>query len=203
MTLKASELKVGDTYSERLVEDLKRTQIVQYAGSSGDYNPLHSDEMFTTQIAGYPSVFAHGMLTMGMTGRLLTNYVGDGRLTNYGVRFTNQVWPGDTLDSTATVEELREEGGEHFVDLTVSTVNQDGVVVVKGTASARIDPERDCIEWRDASNPPGFRAEELIKPGGLLAPRPRRWSFAIDRASRFSDCAFLMFPLLPDMRECV
>jgi acyl dehydratase len=140
MALKASELKVGDTYSERLVEDLKRTQIVQYAGSSGDYNPLHSDEMFTTQIAGYPSVFAHGMLTMGMTGRLLTNYVGDGRLTNYGVRFTNQVWPGDTLDSTATVEELREEGGEHFVDLTVATVNQDGVVVVKGTASARIDP---------------------------------------------------------------
>jgi acyl dehydratase len=140
MALKASELKVGDTYSERLVEDLKRTQIVQYAGSSGDYNPLHSDEMFTTQVAGYPSVFAHGMLTMGMTGRLLTNYVGDGRLTNYGVRFTNQVWPGDTLDSTATVEELREEGGEHFVDLTVATVNQDGVVVVKGTASARIDP---------------------------------------------------------------
>ena len=140
MALKANELKVGDTYSERLVEDLKRTQIVQYAGSSGDYNPLHSDEMFTTQIAGYPSVFAHGMLTMGMTGRLLTNYVGDGRLTNYGVRFTNQVWPGDTLDSTATVEELREEGGEHFVDLTVATVNQDGVVVVKGTASARIDP---------------------------------------------------------------
>jgi acyl dehydratase len=140
MALKASELKVGDTYSERLVEDLKRTQIVQYAGSSGDYNPLHSDEMFTTQIAGYPSVFAHGMLTMGMTGRLLTNYVGDGRLTNYGVRFTNQVWPGDTLDSTATVEELREDGGEHFVDLTVSTVNQDGVEVVKGTATARIDP---------------------------------------------------------------
>ncbi len=140
MALKASELKVGDTYSERLVEDLKRTQIVQYAGSSGDYNPLHSDEIFTTQVAGYPSVFAHGMLTMGMTGRLLTNYVGDGRLTNYGVRFTNQVWPGDTLDSTATVEELREEGGEHFVDLTVSTVNQDGVEVVKGTASARIDP---------------------------------------------------------------
>ena len=140
MTLKASELKVGDTYSERLVEDLKRTQIVQYAGSSGDYNPLHSDEMFTTQIAGYPSVFAHGMLTMGMTGRLLTNYVGDGRLTNYGVRFTNQVWPGDTLDSTATVEEIREDGGEHFIDLTVSTVNQDGVEVFKGTATARVDP---------------------------------------------------------------
>ncbi|GIS69305.1 MAG: hypothetical protein CM1200mP9_01260 [Gammaproteobacteria bacterium] len=40
---------------------------------------------------------------MGMTGRMLTNYVGDGRLTEFGVRFTNQVFPGDTLDSTATV----------------------------------------------------------------------------------------------------
>ncbi len=140
MALKRSELKEGDTYTERLVEDLKRTQIVQYAGASGDYNPLHTDEPFATKVAGYPTVFAHGMLTMGMTGKLITNYVGDGRLTNYGVRFTNQVWPGDTLDATATVEAIREEGGECFVDLSVSTVNQDGIEVIKGQASARIDP---------------------------------------------------------------
>ena len=98
MALKASALKVGDTHSERVVENLSRTQIVQYAGASGDYNPLHTDEVYTTQIAGYPSVFAHGMLTMGLTGKMLTNYVGDGTLTKFGVRFTNQVWPGDTLD---------------------------------------------------------------------------------------------------------
>ena len=97
MALSASKLKVGDTHTARLVEDLKRTQIVQYAGSSGDYNPLHTDEIFTTKIAGYPSVFAHGMLTMGMTGVMLTDHFGDGKLTKFGVRFTNQVWPGDTL----------------------------------------------------------------------------------------------------------
>lgn len=139
MALKQSEIKVGDTYSERLVEDLKRTQIVQYAGASGDYNPLHTDEVFTTEVAGYPSVFAHGMLTMGMTGKLLTNYVGDGRLTKYGVRFTSQVWPGDTLDSTATIEAIRDEDGEQLVDLSVQTVNQEGRVVLSGTATARID----------------------------------------------------------------
>jgi len=135
MPLKASQLKVGDTHSAKLVEDLKRTQIVQYAGASGDYNPLHTDEIFTTQVAGYPSVFAHGMLTMGMTGKMLTDYVGDARLTKYGVRFTSQVWPGDTLDATATVTEV----ADGVVKLDVSTKNQDGVEVLSGYAEARVD----------------------------------------------------------------
>ena len=139
MALKASDLKVGDTHSQRLVEDLKRTQIVQYAGASGDYNPLHTDEIFTTQAAGYPAVFAHGMLTMGMTGAMLTSYVGDGRLTKFGVRFTNQVWPGDTLDSTATVEAVTEANGVKLVDLAVVTLNQKGVAVLSGYAQARVD----------------------------------------------------------------
>ncbi len=139
MALKATNLKVGDTHSEVVVENLSRTQIVMYAGASGDYNPLHSDEVYTTQAAGYPSVFAHGMLTMGLTGKMLTNYVGDGRLKKFGVRFTNQVWPGDTLTASATVAAIREENGEKLVDLTLSTKNQDGKEVVSGSATARVD----------------------------------------------------------------
>ena len=135
MALQASALNVGDTHSECIVEDLKRTQIVQYAGTSGDYNPLHTDEVFTTKVAGYPSVFAHGMLTMGMTGAMLTNYVGDGRLTKYGVRFTSQVWPGDTLMAEAKVESV-EDG---IVKLVVTTTNQDGATVLSGYAEARVD----------------------------------------------------------------
>ena len=106
--LKKDEIKVGDTYSEMIVEDLKRTQIVQYAGTSGDYNPLHTDDKFTKEVAGYPSVFAHGMLSMAMTGKMLTNFVGDGTLKKYGVRFTNQVWPGDSLESIATIMTIKE-----------------------------------------------------------------------------------------------
>jgi len=140
MALKASELNVGDTHSEVVVEDLKRTQLVMYAGASGDYNPVHTDEVFVTKVAGYPTVFAHGMLSMGLTGKMLTNYVGDGRLTKFGVRFTNQVWPGDDLDAKATVAALREDGGQHYVDLTLSTTNQDGKEVASGSATARIDP---------------------------------------------------------------
>jgi acyl dehydratase len=135
MAFSATNLKAGDTYTECLVEDLSRTQIVMYAGASGDYNPVHTDEKFTKEIAGYPSVFAHGMLTMGMTGRMLTNYVGDGRLTKYGVRFTSQVWPGDTLNSTATVVDVT----DGIVNLSIETTNQDGALVLSGYAAARVD----------------------------------------------------------------
>lgn len=140
MPLSAQNLKVGDTYEEVVIDDLTRTQLVMYAGTSGDYNPLHSDDVYTREVAGYPGVFAHGMLSMGLTGKMLTNYVGDGRLTKYGVRFTNQVWPGDTLTATATVAEIRSEGSDQVVDLTLETKNQDGKTVITGSATARIDP---------------------------------------------------------------
>ncbi len=139
MSLKASEVKVGDIYSEEVCKNLSRTQIVQYAGASGDYNPLHSDEIFTTRIAGYPSVFAHGMLSMGMTGKMLTNYVGDGRLTKFGVRFTSQVFPGATLTAKATISEIREEDGVQYAEITISTTNEEGTEVIKGNATARLD----------------------------------------------------------------
>ena len=94
MPLSKSNLTVGHSHSAVVVENLSRTQIVQYAGASGDYNPVHSDEVFATQVAGYPTVFAHGMLTMGLTGTMLTDFVGDGRLLDYGaVSYTHLTLP--------------------------------------------------------------------------------------------------------------
>jgi len=129
-------MKAGDEFELKVTPD--RYLTVRYAGASGDYNPLHTDEVYTVQAAGYPSVFAHGMLTMGLTAKMLTDLVGDDRLTRFGVRFTNQVWPGDTLDTTATVTALREDAGARLVELTVATVNQHGKEVLNGTATARL-----------------------------------------------------------------
>jgi acyl dehydratase len=139
MAMKAGEVAVGDTFEKVLVEDLKRTQLVMYAGTSGDYNPLHSDDLYSREVAGYPGVFAHGMLTMGMTGRIITDKFGAENVKRFGVRFTNQVWPGDDLTSTAVVDAIREEKGETLVDLTVTTKNQKGEVVVSGYATARLN----------------------------------------------------------------
>jgi acyl dehydratase len=139
VTLRASELKVGNEHTDVVVDDLTRTQIVQYSGASGDYNPLHSDEIFATQVAGFPSVFAHGMLTMGLTGKMVTNYVGDGRLRSFGGRFRAQVWPGDTLTARAEVVDVRSEDDGAAVELRITTTNQDGVAVFSGQATAAVD----------------------------------------------------------------
>ncbi len=134
----AKDLKAGDVHEHVLVEDLKRTQLVMYAGASGDYNPIHTDEPYTRDAAGYPGVFAHGMLTMGMTGRAITALVGAANVRKFGVRFTNQVWPGDSLTATTRVEAVREEGGERLVELSVTTTNQKGETVLTGTATALV-----------------------------------------------------------------
>lgn len=131
-------ISAGDTLELRLVEGLTRTQIVQYAGASGDYNPLHTDEVFACETSGLPSVFAHGMLTMGMTGRILTERFGADQILRYGARFVSQVWPGDTLTARATVDEITETDGETCVALSLQTVNQHDGVVLTGTAVVRL-----------------------------------------------------------------
>lgn len=132
----ADAVAVGQEREQVVVENLSRTQIVQYAGASGDFNPIHHDETFATGAAGYPSVFAHGMLTMGLTGRLLTDWLGDGVLREYGVRFVSQVWPGDTLTARGTVRAVEPEGDGARIEIDVVTVNQRDEPVVKGSATA-------------------------------------------------------------------
>jgi acyl dehydratase len=139
MALHRSQLYVGLVHEQIVIENLTRTQIVQYAGASGDFNPLHTDEVFATEIAHYPSVFAHGMLTMGLTSRMVTDFVGDGSLVRFGGRFLAQVWPGDDLTSRAEVAELIESDDGLFAELVVTTVNQNGTDVFTGHATARID----------------------------------------------------------------
>lgn len=146
MVLGVGDVAVGDQREAILVDGLTRTQIVQYAGASGDFNPLHTDESFATGAAGYPAVFAHGMLTMGIGGRLITDWVGDGRLVRFSARFVRQVWPGDTLFGVATVEAVRSDGRGAYVDVSLVIRNQHHLVVLEGTSTARMDA-RPSARW--------------------------------------------------------
>lgn len=128
------DVAVGDPLPSQSFP-LQRVTLLMYAGASGDFNPIHHDETFATQAAGYPSVFAHGMLTMGMTARLLTDWLGDGVLTEYGVRFVKQVWPGDSLTAKGTVTDVGDDGR---VSIEIVTTNQKGEPVVAGSAKAML-----------------------------------------------------------------
>jgi acyl dehydratase len=108
-----------------------------YAGASGDFNPMHHDEV-AAKDAGLPSVFGHGMFTMGLLGKALTDYVGVGNLERYSVRFTQQTWPGETLVTKVTVARKYDEDGVHKVQLDCSVVNQEGAAKVQGTAVAAL-----------------------------------------------------------------
>jgi acyl dehydratase len=131
----AEELFAGAVYAAVVVEALNRTHLAQYAAASGDYHPVHHDDTYAQSI-GYPSVFAHGMLTMGLTGSFLERTVGRGSLTRYTARLVGQVWPGDRLTATLTVTAIV----DGIAELEVQTVNQNGAVVLAGSAGARTDP---------------------------------------------------------------
>ena len=128
-------LDVGAEAPPLVVENLTRTNFVRYAGASGDFNPMHHDDTVATQV-GNPSVFGHGMLTAGLMARVVKDWFGPEAMRKFQVRFSKQVWPGDTVTFTAAVTAKREEGGERLVDLECVATNQDGVEVLTGTATA-------------------------------------------------------------------
>ena len=138
--MRASELTIGYEHEAVLMENLTRTHFAMYAGASGDYNPAHTDEGYAIDVMGLPSVFGHGMLTMGLTATMLTDFLGHGSLLTYGARFVKQVWPGDTLSSRAVVAELEAEAdGRWFLRLDITTNNQKGEAVLTASATARLD----------------------------------------------------------------
>lgn len=130
------DVNEGDAAPE-FSHELTRTDLVRYAGASGDFNPMHHDEVKAKE-AGLPSVFGHGMFTMGILGKALTDYVGVGNLKSYRVRFTKQTWPGETLVTKVTVTGKRKENSEALVDLDCQVVNQDGEAKVAGSAVAAL-----------------------------------------------------------------
>jgi acyl dehydratase len=127
-------VKSGDEAPVR-THTLTRTDLVMYAGASGDFNPMHTDEV-SAKAAGLPSVFGHGMFTMGFLASALTDYVGVGNLRSYKVRFTKQTWPDEELTTRIVVTGTRQDGGEKLVDLECSVANGDGEVKVAGDAVA-------------------------------------------------------------------
>jgi acyl dehydratase len=134
--LRYDDVQVGDT-APAIDHELTRTDLVMYAGASGDFNPMHHDEV-AAKAAGLPSVFGHGMFSAGLLATAITNYVGVGNLASYRMRFTKQTWPGEVLSTNVAVIEKR-PGNEIVLECVL--VNQDGEAKLQAEAVAVLPGE--------------------------------------------------------------
>jgi acyl dehydratase len=131
LKLKYDAISTGDE-GPVVSHKLTRTDLVKYAGASGDFNPMHTDEVAAKE-AGLPSVFGHGMFSMGLLGRAVTDWAGVGNLKTYGVRFTRQTWPGETLSTKIVVIGKEETAEGKIIVAELALLNQDGEVKLNGT----------------------------------------------------------------------
>ncbi|MFD5276513.1 MaoC family dehydratase [Pseudarthrobacter sp. NPDC058362] len=139
-----TELSAGQEIGSRTVE-VTRTDLVKYAGASGDFNPIHWNEAFATSVE-LPGVIAHGMFTMGAAVQLVTDWAGDpAAVVDFQTRFTKPVLvtdttgtpdPGATIEVSGTIGKLDADAGTARVDLTVVSGGQK--VLMKAQALVRV-----------------------------------------------------------------
>lgn len=127
------QVQVGDTLPPLTLEPVNRTTLALFAGASNDHNAVHIDLDFARK-AGMPDVFAHGMLSMAWLGRLLTLWVDQRQLRQFGVRFIGITHLGHRITCSGRVVEKFEAEGEKRVKIELQTTNQYGEPRVVGDA---------------------------------------------------------------------
>jgi acyl dehydratase len=125
--------RVGAEAPPRDVGPLTRQMFVRYSGASGDLNPMHYDDDFARS-AGHPSVFAQGMFSAALLAGFATDWLGAANVRRFGVRFREQVWPGDVLTCSGTVSAVSEESSADRLTVELTATRQTGGVAVTGTA---------------------------------------------------------------------
>lgn len=124
---------VGDRIVHKAFSPITRHTLALYCGASGDHNPIHVDIDFA-KAAGFPDVFAHGMLVMGYLGQALTDAVPTSRIRAFSTRFAAITQLGAELTCEGHVAELLEDKGERRARLTLITKDEKGEVKLAGEA---------------------------------------------------------------------
>lgn len=117
---------------------ISRLTLALFAGASGDHNPIHVD-LDAAKSAGVPDVFAHGMLSMGYLGRLLTDWVPQEFLRSYRVRFAAITPVHGEPTCTGRVTAIDEVDGERRATIEVTVTLADGTVTLSGDAVIAIN----------------------------------------------------------------
>ena len=126
-------LEVGAGAPPRDFGPLTRQMLVRYAGASGDLNPMHYDDELARS-AGYPSVFAQGMFSAALLSTFATDWLGADCVRRFGVRFREQVWPGDVLSCTGIITSITSGADCDRIQVELVLTRQTGGTAVTGSA---------------------------------------------------------------------
>lgn len=124
---------VGARIVHKEFPPITRHMLALYCGASGDHNPIHVDLDFAKK-AGFPDVFAHGMLVMAYLGQALTDAVPPQRLRTFSTRFVAITQLGARLTCEGHVSELVEHNGEPCAKLALTTKDENGEIKLAGEA---------------------------------------------------------------------
>jgi acyl dehydratase len=130
---------VGERIVHKAFPPITRHTLALYCGASGDHNPMHVDIDFAKK-AGFPDVFAHGMLVMAYLGQALTDAVPPSRIRSFSTRFAAITQLGARLTCEGHVAELLEHEGEKRARLTLTTKDEAGETKLAGEAVIAISP---------------------------------------------------------------
>ncbi len=131
--LDAATVAVGQDLPPLVKGPITRDELKAYATASGDPNPMHTDDEFARN-AGYPGVFAHGMLSMGYLGQFLVQAGGVGSVRRFRTRFAKLTWPGEVITCRGQVTGVSDAPGARLVECDVWTENQKGERKLVGSA---------------------------------------------------------------------
>jgi acyl dehydratase len=129
--IKFSEYEVGAKVPELQVGPVHHMDLVRYSGSSGDFNPIHTDPDFAKSV-GLGGTIAHGMYIMALMGRMCTNWVSPAQVESFGVKFKGMTKPGEKVVCTGEVKKKKEENGKKLLMVSVQAANDAGEVKVAG-----------------------------------------------------------------------
>jgi AcrR family transcriptional regulator/acyl dehydratase len=125
--------RVGEKAPAKDYGPLTTRMFVRYAGASGDLNPMHYDDTLA-RAAGYPSVFSQGMHSAALLASFAVDWLGAENVRRFGVRFREQVWPGDILTCSGEVTSVEQNGDGWLVMVELTATRQTGGIAVSGSA---------------------------------------------------------------------
>lgn len=137
MSLDIKKLNVGDVIPQITFDEVTQVQLIKYAGAAGDFNQIHTVPAYAKE-AGLEGTIAHGMLVMGMLGKLISDWSGIKDVVKYGVSFKSKTIPGDVLIAKGEIKKITPGDDCTLVDCKVFIEDEAGDIKIDGKVTIKL-----------------------------------------------------------------